>query len=197
MSSAKAVAKELVRLSLRGSVPDPLTPYRLQCLLYYAQAWSRLLRKSDLFPDEIKCLRQAPEVVSVADALGHHWQLIDPTTFEHEPPLDDEDEALFLASLWSAYNQYSPSGLLALMQREPVLLLTQKQIDMGARPIADPNLMYEAYSRLPGWPPPLHEYNRMQQEREREAEIAILSSPPLDIDAIWKQAKSRTPSATK
>jgi hypothetical protein len=150
-----------------------------------------------LFSDEIDCSRQAPEVLSVAEALGHNGQLIDPNAFEREPPLDDEDEALFLGYLWEAYNQHSTSGMLALIQREPVILLTQKQIEAGGAPIIDPCLMYEAYSRLPDWPPPLHQYNQIRQEREREAELAILSSPPLDVGAIWKQATSRAPSATQ
>ncbi len=196
MSSAKSVAKELVRLSLRGQVADPLTPYRLQCLLYFAQAWSRLIRRCDLFPEEIKCWQQAPVVVSVADALGHDEEPIERTTFENEPALDDDDDALFLSHLWEAYNQYSPSGMLALVQREAPILLTQKQVETGGTAFIHPNLMYEAYASLHDWPPALHQYNQIRQERESEAERAILGSPPLDVDAIWKSAKSRTPSAT-
>src|SRR5690242_6602177 len=98
MSSAKSVAKELVRLSMSGSVPDPLTDYRLQCLLYYAQAWSLVLRGSELFPDEMVCLGNSPVVLGVFDTrdAGQTWQIVRPESFCQEPNLDAEDEAVFL-----------------------------------------------------------------------------------------------------
>ena len=52
-----SVAKELVRLSFAGDEKDPLTNLRLQKLLYYAQAWSLVLRESELFPEEIEAWR--------------------------------------------------------------------------------------------------------------------------------------------
>src|SRR4051812_44718694 len=113
MSTAKSVAKELVRLSTVGSIPDLLTHYRLQCLLYYAQGWSLVLRDSELFPEDIKALEDGPKV---PDLIAHQdngasWLIIEAKTFEPEPDLDQEDETSFLQHLWSAYAYLSNSGL--------------------------------------------------------------------------------------
>src|SRR5437660_1778070 len=104
MSSAKSVAKELIRLSMCGQVPDPLTYYRLQSLIYYAQAWSLVLRGSELFPDELKCLGDGPVVLDLFDTqdAGSASLLVNPALFDQEPCLDAEDEALFLRYLWEA-----------------------------------------------------------------------------------------------
>ena len=63
MSSARSVAKELVRCSLSEQVPDPLTYSRLQALLYYAQGWSLVLRNSEFFPEEIVYTPDGPAVL--------------------------------------------------------------------------------------------------------------------------------------
>src|SRR5947209_1693336 len=115
MSSVKSVAKELVRLSMSGRVSDPLTYYRLQSIIYYAQAWSLVLRNSELFPEEMECLVDGPAALDIFDArdASTAWQLVRPESFAQEPNLDEEDEAVFLRHLWAAYGYLSPSGLWA------------------------------------------------------------------------------------
>ena len=54
MSQLLAVAKLLVELSLSGDEKDPVTNLRLQKLLYYSQAWSLVIRGSELFSDDIE-----------------------------------------------------------------------------------------------------------------------------------------------
>src|SRR5262245_36552947 len=181
MSSAKSVAKELVRLSISGPVPDPLTSGRLQCLLYYAQAWSQVLRDSELFPDEIECRAEGPVIAAILDSRddGPAWQVIRPDAFDQEPALDDTDEALFLAHLWAAYGSWSASGLFASIQEEPPYLKAKKERESGGRGLLDMNDLRESFSRRPGLPAALDAYRRHRQEREKEAELAILSSPPL------------------
>lgn len=124
MSSARSVAKELVRLSLSGPVPDPLTPYRLQALLYYAQAWSLVLRDSELFPDDIQGTADGPSVPAVAAAIEEcpESRLVCSRTFDQDPRVDAEDETVFLEHLWMAYGYFSPSGLLASIENEPPFL---------------------------------------------------------------------------
>src|SRR5262245_23157298 len=120
MSSARSAARELVRISASGPLPDPLTYYRLQCLLYFAQAWSLVLRDSELFPDDIKALDEGPSVPAILDeqAAGPAWSVVEQHAFEREPGLDDEDEGLFLRHLWLAYAHLSASGLFASIQGE-------------------------------------------------------------------------------
>jgi uncharacterized phage-associated protein len=199
MSSAKSVAKELVRLSMSGPVPDPLTYYRLQCLVYYAQAWSLVLRGSELFPEEMEGLVSGPIVLDIQSAQNAHqaWPFVRPESFDQEPNLDEEDEALFLRHLWAAYADLSPSGLFAAVQGEPPFLKAKKEQEMGGKGLIRMNDLDESFRRRPSLPGPLVEYARLRQERERQADLAILSSPPLDVEAIWKGCQSVTPSAGK
>jgi uncharacterized phage-associated protein len=199
MSSAKSIVKELVRLSMSGPVPDPLTYHRLQTLLYYAQAWSLVLRDSELFPDEIECLEEGPAVAAVVGTRGDgpDCQVVRPTAFDPEPNLDDEDEALFLRYLWAAYGFLSPTGLWASIQNEAPFLKAKQARDIGGEVLIGMNELAESFRGQTGMPAPLDVYGRLRREREKEAEVAIQNSPPLDVEAIWKGSRSVTPSACK
>ncbi len=199
MSSAKAVAKELVRLSMSGPAPDPLTYTRLQSLFYYAQAWSLVLRNSELFPEEIECLPEGPVVPEIRDdrATVMACRVVSPESFDQEPGLDDEDEATFLLHLWAAYGDLSPSGLFSSIQAEPPFLKGKQERERGGTGLLLMSDLEESFRRRYGMPAPLDAYRRMREEREKQAELAILSSPPLDMAVIWKDCRSRTPSASK
>jgi len=198
MSSARSVAKELVRLSLGGPVPDPLTPYRLQALLYYAQAWSLVLRDSELFPDDVQATADGPSVPSVAAAIEERSESrpVCSRTFDQDPSLDAEDETVFLGRLWMAYGYLSPSGLLAAIQSEPPFLKAKMEGTTHGSGLVATNDLRESFARRPGIPAALDEYRRARQEREKDAELAILSSPPLDV-AFWNATRSVTPTASK
>jgi uncharacterized phage-associated protein len=199
MSSVRAVAKEFVRLSMRGPVPDPLTWFRLQSLLYYAQGWSLVSRNSELFPEEIECLPEGPTVAEIRDDPANvtTCQVVRRDFFEQEPGLDDEDEATFLHHLWEAYGSLSPSGLYASIQAEPPFLDGKQERERGGKGLLLMNDLEESFRRRNGVPTSLHAYRRLREEREKQAELALLSSPPLDSSAIWKDCRSRTPSASK
>jgi uncharacterized phage-associated protein len=108
MFRALSVAKVLIRLLFTVDEKDPLTNLCLQKLLYYAQAWSLVLRESELFPEEIEAWRWGPVVPAVynkvPDGLGACP--IPPGTFVDAPDLPPEDAEL-MRSVWEAYNQYS------------------------------------------------------------------------------------------
>ena len=199
MSSARSVAKELVRLAMHEQVPDPLTDYRLQSLLYYAQAWSLVLRNSELFPEEIVCLVEGPSVPEIRNERGTvtGCKVIRPDSFSQEPGLDDEDETVFLSHLWAAYRYLSPSGLFSSIQEETPFLKAKQEGEKGGKGLLVMNDLEESFRRRSGMPASLDAYRRMREEREKNAELAILSSPPLDKGAIWKDCPSRTPSASK
>src|SRR5947209_10944283 len=96
-----SVAKELVRLSFAGDEKDPLTNLRLQKLLYYAQAWSLVLRESELFPEEIEAWRWGPVVPVVYGELpaGQGANQVPPAAFGDAPDLPPEEAELVL-SVW-------------------------------------------------------------------------------------------------
>jgi uncharacterized phage-associated protein len=140
MSSARSVAKELVRVAMLEQVPDPLTYYRLQSLLYYAQAWSLVLRNSELFPEEIVCLVEGPTVPEIPNERGTvtGWKVIRPDAFSQEPGLDDEDETVFLSHLWAAYRYFSPSGLFSSIQGEPPYFKAKQEGEKGGKGPTNP-----------------------------------------------------------
>jgi uncharacterized phage-associated protein len=175
MSSARSVAKELVRLSLSGPRPDPLTPFRLQVLLSYAQAWSLALRGSEVFPDDIRDKPEGPEVPAIVVALLDCPEIVCSRAFDEDPRVDDEDEAVFLGHLWAAFGRLSPSGL-----------------DDAIREGRSNGGLVEL-SRVPA---ALEAYRRVREEREKEAEQALRSVPPPSL-AFWEGARSTTPSVGK
>jgi uncharacterized phage-associated protein len=199
MSSARSAAKELVRLSLTGPLSDPLTPYRLQALLYYAQAWSLVLRDSELFPDDILGAAEGPivpEVVASAtpNTDARHFCS---RAFADDPPLDDEDEACFLGHLWAAYAFLSTVGLFASIQGEAPFLLAKQESKLHGKGLIGTNELRESFARRPGLPTPLDEYRRAREEKERQAEQTILGSQPLDVSAIWKGCRNVTASVKR
>jgi uncharacterized phage-associated protein len=200
MSSAKSVAKELIQLSLLPEpIPELLTHYRLQCLDYYAQAWSLVLRDSELFPDEIECLEEGPAVPAIREALhngplGHIVKLI---PFELEPVLDQEDEAQFLSCLWASYNNLYTSGMWTLMQAEGPFRAARERAATGGKGLINMNELRDSFSRRADIPAPLGEYGRQRRKLAEEAQLTIRSSPPLDVEAIWKPRSSVTPSTSK
>ncbi len=197
MSSAKSVAKELFRLSMSGPMPDPLTSYRLQSLAYYAQAWSLVLRGSELFPDEIACAEEGPVVPAILEAMeAPAWQIVRSTIFDSEPNLDTEDEALFLRSLWAVYRSFSASELQSAIQEESSFLKAKKERERGGKGLILMNELDESF-RLRPCLAALGDYHRLREEQEKQAERAIQSSLPLDVEAIWKECRSITPSAGK
>jgi uncharacterized phage-associated protein len=168
-------------------------------LLYYAQAWSLVSRNSELFPEEIECSADGPVVPEIRDdpAAVTACQVVRREFFDQEPGLDDEDEATFLLHLWEAYGYLSPSGLFASIQAEPPFLKAQQERERSGKGLLPMNELEESFRRRDSMPAPLAAYRRLREEREKQAELAILNSPPLDRSAIWKDCRSRTPSASK
>lgn len=197
MSSARSVAKELVRVSTSGPLPDPPTLYRLQCLLYFAQAWSLVLRDSELFPDEIEASAEGPSVPDVL-VRGDESVLcaIGPKVFEDEPDLDENDEALFLRHLWLDYAHLSPTGMYDAIQREPSFLAAKGEAHAREAGRIGVSRLRESFERRGTVPAALSAYRQARQQREREAELAILNGQPLDVDAIWGR-RIATPAASR
>ncbi len=126
MADALSVAKELVRLSFAGTEADPLTNLRLQKLLYYAQAWSLVVRRANLFPEDIQVWRHGPAVRPVYKALPHGPKagLITEADLRGAHPLDEE-EAAFVRALWESYRRYSATQLAEMARAEPPWIETR------------------------------------------------------------------------
>jgi uncharacterized phage-associated protein len=178
---------------------DPLTHFRLHALAYYAQAWSLVLRDSELFPDDILAFEQGPIIPDIYQAMhgAAPWQCVSNKVLENEPDLDAEDEAQFVCHLWSAYNHLSAIGLWNTIQSDVAFLKAKKDKEAGGQGLISMSDLGESLARRSDLPDPLGQYQRQRMQQEQEAERAILSSSPLDRPAIWKECPSRTPSAQK
>jgi uncharacterized phage-associated protein len=194
-----SVAKELVRLSFAGDEKDPLTNLRLQKLLYYAQAWSLVLRESELFPEDIEAWRWGPVVPTVYNQLpdGQGAIQIPPTQFFDAPDLPPEDAEL-VRSVWEAYNQYSALQLSRMTHQEtPWLRAWGNRPTDGTGSDNDPIEVddLEEYFGKQAVPAPLAAYHYELRKREEEAERILAGFPRLDPSLLRTASKSYTPAA--
>jgi uncharacterized phage-associated protein len=199
MLRALAVAKELVKLSLSGEEKDPLTNLRLQKLLYYAQAWSLVLRESELFPEEIEAWRWGPVVPTVYNELpdGQGASQIPADMFVDAPDLPPEDVEL-VRSVWEAYDQYSALQLSRMTHQEAPWLRAwgDRPTDgtgTGNDPIKVDDL--EDYFGKQSVPAPLAAFHYELRKREEEAEKKLAEFPRLDTSRLRTASKSYTPAA--
>jgi uncharacterized phage-associated protein len=191
VSQVFSVAKEFVRLSVSGDEHDPLTNLRLQKLLYYAQAWSLVIRESELFSEEICAWRHGPVVPEV----NQTGDAVPPESFADAPDLEAEEVA-FVKSVWEAYNQYSALKLSRMTHEEmPWQKAWGGRPDdaAGNDPIRVEDL--EEYFGKQAMPAPLAAYAHELRKREEEAIRKLLAIPPLDAGRLQAAATSYTPSA--
>jgi uncharacterized phage-associated protein len=196
-----SVAKELVRLSFAGDEKDPLTALRLQKLLYYAQAWSLIIRESELFPEDIEAGRWGPVIPVVCQQLpdGLGANQLSPEMFAQVPDLPPEDVE-FVQSVWEAYNQYSPLKLSRMTQEETPWLRawgdrTTDGTEKEYHPIQVQDL--EDYFGNQAIPAPLAAYRHELQKREEEARTRLATMPPLDVNQLTTASRTYTPAASR
>ena len=199
MSQVLSLAKELVKLSLSGNERDPLTNLRLQKLLYYAQAWSLVIRESELFSEEIEAWRYGPVVPKVYHALPdcRRANTIPADSFADAPNLEAE-EAEFVKSVWEAYDQYSARALSRMTHAETPWKKAwgDRPIDgHGSEPIRIDDL--EEFFGKQSVPAPLAAYAHELRRREEEAKQKLREIAPLDVERLKAAAKSWTSSAIK
>ena len=117
MASAFQVAKAYLELAAAGDEADPISNLRLQKLLYYAQGWSLALREKALFPERIEAWALGPVVPEVYHYLKPHGSGAVPAEAIFVG-LIDEDEGLFVASVWGTYKVFSASKLSEMTHSE-------------------------------------------------------------------------------
>jgi uncharacterized phage-associated protein len=196
VSQVLSLAKELVKLSLAGEESDPLTHFRLQKLLYYAQAWSLVIRETELFPEEICAWKNGPVVQEVYGKLpdGRCAACVPEDAFAQALDLEAEDAA-FLKSFWEAYSEYSASQLYRMTHSETPWQKTWKDRPNANAPIPVKDI--EEYFSRQTVPAPLAAYSHDLRKREEEAEMNLREIPPLDVGRFRETATSFTPAALK
>ena len=116
MASAVDVAHYLIHLANAEEERDPLSPMRLQKLLYYVQGWSFGALGCPLFEGRIEAWKHGPvirEVYYAFKACGD--QGIPP---DHNPEALSLRDRAFIESVWAEYKKYSCSGLRAMTHSE-------------------------------------------------------------------------------
>lgn len=194
MSQLFSVARELVKLSLQGEESDPLTHLRLQKLLYYAQAWSLVIRESELFPEEIRAWENGPVVEEVFQALpdGRCAACVPENLFDSAPDPEPE-EAWFLKAFWEAYCGYSASQLYRMTHAETPWQKTWEQQPNQSAPIRVEDI--DAYFQRQTVPGSLAEYSHDLRRREEAAEMTLRQIPPIDFARFRVPATNFTPAA--
>lgn len=120
MASARDTAAYLTHLAQSGEERDPLTPLRLQKLLYYVQGWFLAVRKVPAFPERIEAWAHGPVVPDIYHELkqfGGKSFVIDIDALSPVPDLSD-DERSIADEVWESYKDYSASKLREMTHRE-------------------------------------------------------------------------------
>ena len=198
MSQVLSVAKELVKLSLAGDEKDPLTNLRLQKLLYYAQAWSLVVRESELFSDEVEAWRYGPVVPSVYQKM--------PGGQGDGPIHTDAFAACGPPGARSRVRAECLGGVRPILPRFQLSRMTHQELPGRRRGGAGHQdatgndaisvIDLEDFFAKQTMPAPLAAYGHELRKREEEAERQLSGLPPLENSRLAAAATSFTPGAS-
>ncbi|MEK7567432.1 MAG: type II toxin-antitoxin system antitoxin SocA domain-containing protein [Patescibacteria group bacterium] len=131
--------------------PDKgLDSKKLQKLLYYAQAWSLVLRKKEMFPDKIEAWIHGPAIYKVWDTFkafdfkANHPEIKD-SIFTSLKKEDFE----FLDKIWNLYGKFDGDYLEALTHNELPWQEARKEVGSSDRSqnIITPESMQSYYGK--------------------------------------------------
>ncbi len=200
MSRAMSVAKEFVRLGLEDKRNDPLIHRRLQKLLYYAQAWSLVVRQSEMFPETVEAWRDGPVIKDVYEAMpeeAHENRQLELGMFKGDYALDAE-ESKFVRSVWTAYKHLSANGLADRTHEEDPWKDARGDLDEDAHSNAvisvEAIAAYFTHQNMPG---AITSFGADLQQAEEEACQRLTEMPPLDITRLRAKARIVTPEAAE
>jgi uncharacterized phage-associated protein len=111
---ARAVANYLLSLAAADAIP--VTPLKIQKLVYLAHGWSLALRQTALIYNNVEAWRYGP----VVSELYHAFKQYGPEPITEKAyvrpgdPLIDSATGTFIKSVWNAYKKYSGLQLSAM-----------------------------------------------------------------------------------
>ncbi|MDF5724576.1 MAG: DUF4065 domain-containing protein [Rhizonema sp. PD37] len=111
---------------------DTISALKLQKLVYYAQAWSLVLRNEPLFSEDIQAWAHGPAVYEV---WNHYKDYKHTDILETGPCESDfsEDELEVLEEVWNTYGELSARQLENLTHSEQPWIEARKGLDSGAK----------------------------------------------------------------
>ena len=127
MKNALDIARYFLRRVDREA-GDTISPLKLQKLVYYAQAWSLVLRNKPLFAQYIEAWVSGPVVRDVWDEyLAYKYRDI-PAPADLDIELAS-DEIEVLEEVWNAYGELSAKRLQDLTKSETPLLNARQGLE--------------------------------------------------------------------
>lgn len=116
MKSALDIARYFL-YRVDRDVGETISPLKLQKLVYYAQAWSLVLRDKPLFPEKIQAWIHGPAIYEVWDNYKEYQYGSIPEPKEELPDFE-EDEIEVLEEVWNTYGELSAKRLEDLTHSE-------------------------------------------------------------------------------
>jgi uncharacterized phage-associated protein len=116
MKNAFDVANFFLKIVDRSS-GESISPLKLQKLLYYAQAWSLVLRNKPIFSEEIEAWKHGPVVRKVWEEFRKYRYNTLPEP-DVEVTMFDATEVEVMQEVWRVYGNLSARHLEALTHRE-------------------------------------------------------------------------------
>lgn len=107
---------------------DTISPLKLQKLVYYAQAWSLVLRDKPLFYEDIQAWVHGPAIYEVWDTYKDYQYGAIPEPEEELPEFED-DEIEVLEEVWNAYGELSAKRLENLTHSEAPWINARKGLE--------------------------------------------------------------------
>lgn len=116
--SVHAVADYFIR-KVDREAGDDMTHFKLQKMLYYAQAWHLAMHDEPLFASHFEGWVHGPVCIEIYERFRHiAWYPIPPEDTLTEPAELDDDLHQFLQEVWEVYGQYTAPKLEQMSHEE-------------------------------------------------------------------------------
>lgn len=138
----------------RNKLENPMTPLKLQKLCYYAQAWSLVWDKKELFSDDFQAWVHGPANYKIYKKYDYVTKdgIIKKVDHGFRIEIFTKEQIETLEEIWTAYGKYSGDYLEQLTHQERPWKETRGNLPpgMGCDRIITKKLMKEFYSKLNG-----------------------------------------------
>jgi uncharacterized phage-associated protein len=101
----------------RQKPENPISPLKLQKLLYFAQGWSYYWDNTALFPEEFEAWTYGPVNVEIYHRFKQYVSSPIPDREGSKPKMKDAEKET-IDAVWLKYGEYSSSRLVELTHRQ-------------------------------------------------------------------------------
>lgn len=170
MELTLAVASEFQRLADEVGIKP--TKMQIQKLVYYANAWSMVLRNTDLVEEPFTAMRFGPGIRTLR---RHHNRMAEgkelPFLGLEFPYMLTDDDRAFIKAVWESYKTKSAYQLSQMTHQETPWLEGRVGVepDSSKGNEINPDSIYE-FQKTQDVPEPLIAYRAEFERQEREAE---------------------------